>query len=297
MNTKKDPPVFPPISNNDFTCAVRDEILNRVERDYEEFKKTNTFSFPTWLYGHPKGTLFKVEVEDCPRFGDTAFVEFDSGRTAFLSIDMQIDFCGPKGYVDVMGYDLGLTSAPIKSIMSVLHTIRNGTDIKVIHTREGHLPDLSDAPYNKVLRSKIIGNGVGIGNIPKGGLGRLLVRGEKNWDIIDDLYPIPGEYVIDKAGKGAFGQSNLPFILKNLGITHLIITGITADVCVHTVMREANDYGYWCTLLKDGTGATDYGNYQAAIKQIKMSGGVFGWVSDSNKFVVAVKSAFKMGLA
>jgi nicotinamidase-related amidase len=297
MNTKKDPHASPPISNNDFTFAVRDDILNRVERDYEEFKKTHTFKFPTWLYGPPKGKLFKVEVEDCPRFGDTAFVEFDSGRTAFLSIDMQIDFCGPKGYVDVMGYDLGLTSAPIKSIMSVLHTIRNGTDIKVIHTREGHLPDLSDAPYNKILRSKIIGNGVGIGNIPKDGLGRLLVRGEKNWDIIEDLYPIPGEYVIDKAGKGAFGQSNLPFILKNLGITHLIITGITADVCVHTVMREANDYGYWCTLLKDGTGATDYGNYQAAIKQIKMSGGVFGWVSDSNKFVVAVKSAFKMSLA
>src|SRR3989454_5187509 len=296
MNTKKDPPASPPISNNDFTFAVRDDILNRVERDYEEFKKTHTFKFPTWLYGPPKGKLFKVEVEDCPRFGDTAFVEFDSGRTAFLSIDMQIDFCGPKGYVDVMGYDLGLTSAPIKSIMSVLHTLRNGTDIKVIHTREGHLPDLSDAPYNKVLRSKIIGNGVGIGNIPKGGLGRLLVRGEKNWDIINDLYPIPGEYVIDKAGKGAFGQSNLPFILKNLGITHLIITGITADVCVHTVMREANDYGYWCTLLKDGTGATDYGNYQAAIKQIKMSGGVFGWVSDSNKFVKAITTAFNSSL-
>ena len=296
MNTKKDAPTFPPNSNNDFTSAVRDQILNRVERDYEEFKKTHTFNFPTWLYGPPKGKLFKVEVEDCPRFGDNAFVEFDSGRTAFLSIDMQIDFCGPKGYVDVMGYDLGLTSAPIKSIMSVLHTIRDGTDIKVIHTREGHLPDLSDAPYNKVLRSKIIGNGVGIGNIPKGGLGRLLVRGEKNWDIIDDLYPIPGEYVIDKAGKGAFGQSNLPSILNNLGITHLVITGITSDVCVHTVMREANDYGYWCTLLKDGTGATDYGNYQASIKQIKMQGGVFGWVSDSHKFVVAVKSAFKRGL-
>jgi len=296
MNTKKDVPTFPPISNNDFTSAVRDQILNRVERDYEEFKKTHTFNFPTWLYGPPKGKLFKVEVEDCPRFGDNAFVEFDSGRTAFLSIDMQIDFCGPKGYVDVMGYDLGLTSAPIKPIMSVLHTIRNGTDIKVIHTREGHLPDLSDAPYNKVLRSKIIGNGVGIGDIPKGGLGRLLVRGEKNWDIIDDLYPIPGEYIIDKAGKGAFGQSNLPSILNNLGITHLVITGITSDVCVHTVMREANDYGYWCTLLKDGTGATDYGNYQAAIKQIKMQGGVFGWVSDSHKFVVALKSAFKIGL-
>ncbi|HET7149543.1 MAG TPA: isochorismatase family protein, partial [Candidatus Nitrosopolaris sp.] len=100
----------------------------------------------------------------------------------------------------------------------------------------------------------------------------------------------------DKAGKGAFGQSNLPIILKNLGITHLIITGITADVCVHTVMREANDYGYWCTLLKDGTGATDYGNYQAAIKQIKMQGGVFGWVTDSNKFVKAIMTAFSSSL-
>jgi nicotinamidase-related amidase len=192
-----------------------------------------------------------------------------------------------------MGYDLGLTSAPIKPIHYVLYNIRNGTDIKVIHTREGHVPDLSDAPYNKVLRSKIIGNGVGIGDTPNGGLGRLLVRGEKNWDIIDDLYPIPGEHVVDKAGKGAFGQSNLPLLLKNLGITHLVVTGITTDVCVHTIMREANDFGYWCVLLKDGTGATDYGNYQAAIKQIKMQGGVFGWVSDSKRFVEGVKSAFK----
>jgi nicotinamidase-related amidase len=283
----------PPSSNTDFTSATRDAVLNRVEEDYEEFKKTRTFRYPTWLYGPIKGRLFKVEVEDCPKFGETAYVEFDSARTAFLGIDMQVDFCGSKGYVDVMGYDLGLTSAPIKPIHYVLYNIRNGTDIKVIYTREGHVPDLSDAPYNKILRSKIIGNGVGIGDTPNGGLGRLLVRGEKNWDIIDDLYPIPGEYVVDKAGKGAFGQSNLPLLLKNLGITHLVITGITTDVCVHTIMREANDYGYWCVLLKDGTGATDYGNHQAAIKQIKMQGGVFGWVSDSKRFVEGVKSAFK----
>jgi biuret amidohydrolase len=286
-------PSPPPSSNTDFTSATRDAVLNRVEQDYEEFKKTRTFRYPTWLYGPIKGRLFKVEVEDCPRFGDTAYVEFDSARTAFLSIDMQVDFCGQKGYVDVMGYDLGLTSAPIKPIHYVLYNIRNGTDIKVIHTREGHVPDLSDAPYNKVLRSKIIGNGVGIGDTPNGGLGRLLVRGEKNWDIIDDLYPIPGEHVVDKAGKGAFGQSNLPLLLKNLGITHLVVTGITTDVCVHTIMREANDFGYWCVLLKDGTGATDYGNYQAAIKQIKMQGGVFGWVTDSKRFIEGVKSAFK----
>ncbi|MGH9988808.1 MAG: cysteine hydrolase family protein [Nitrososphaera sp.] len=286
-------PSAPPSSNTDFTSATRDAVSNRVEQDYQEFKKTRTFRYPTWLYGPIKGRLFKVEVEDCPKFGETAYVEFDSARTAFLSIDMQVDFCGPKGYVDVMGYDLGLTSAPIKPIHYVLYNIRNGTDIKVIYTREGHVPDLSDAPYNKVLRSKIIGNGVGIGDIPNGGLGRLLVRGEKNWDIIEDLYPIPGEYVVDKAGKGAFGQSYLPLLLKNLGITHLVITGITTDVCVHTIMREANDYGYWCVLLKDGTGATDYGNHQAAIKQIKMQGGVFGWVSDSKRFVEGIKSAFK----
>jgi biuret amidohydrolase len=286
-------PSAPPSSNTDFTSATRDLVLNRVEQDYQEFKETRTFRYPTWLYGPIKGRLFKVEVEDCPRFGERAYVEFDSARTAFLSIDMQVDFCGEKGYVDVMGYDLGLTSAPIKPIHYVLYNIRNGTDIKVIHTREGHVPDLSDAPYNKILRSKIIGNGVGIGDIPNGGLGRLLVRGEKNWDIIEDLYPIPGEYVIDKAGKGAFGQSNLPLLLKNLGITHVVITGITTDVCVHTIMREANDFGYWCLLLKDGTGATDYGNYQAAIKQIKMQGGVFGWVSDSKRFIEGVKAAFK----
>ena len=272
---------------------LRDDLLNRVEKDYEEFKKTQTFKFPTWLYGPQKGKLFKVKVEDCPQFGNSAYLEFDSTRTAFINIDMQIDFCGQKGYVDVMGYDLGLTSAPIKPIKNVLDAIRDKTDIKVIHTREGHLPDLSDAPYNKILRSKIIGKGIGIGNTPQGGLGRLLIRGEPNWDIIDDLYPISAEVVIDKAGKGAFGQSNLPLILRNLGITHLVIAGITADVCVHTIMREVNDFGYWCMLLKDGTGATDYDNYQAAIKQIKMQGGVFGWVSDSDSFIKGIESVFR----
>ena len=125
----RDPPK--PYPSQDFLEAARDEMLERAEKDYENFKKTRTFEFPSWLYGPPKGKLFKVEVEDCPRFGDTAYVEFDSARTAFVSVDMQVDFCGPKGYVDVMGYDLGLTSAPIKPIMYVLHTIRKGTDIKV----------------------------------------------------------------------------------------------------------------------------------------------------------------------
>ena len=273
-----------------FYAGAREKFLARVEDAYEKFKETKTFVFPTWQYGEPIGKLIKLEVEDCPNFGDTAYLEMDSARTAFIAIDMQVDFCGTSGYVDVMGYDLGLTACAVEPIKNVLNTVR-GTDIKVIHTREGHEPDLSDAPFNKVLRSKIIGNGVGIGDIPEGGLGRLLVRGEKNWDLNEEVYPINGEYVVDKAGKGAFGSSTLHMILKNLGITHLVITGITTDVCVHTIMREANDYGYWCTLLKDCTGATDYGNYESAVKSIKMQGGVFGNVSDSAHFIDAVEKA------
>ncbi len=271
----------------------RNQIRRQLEKDYRHFKDTKTFRFPAWLLGAPKGKLVKLEVEDCPRFNETAYVEFDSARTAFLSIDMQTDFCGPKGYVEIMGYELALTSAPIKPIRKVLDTIRGGTDIKVIHTREGHPPDLSDAPYNKLLRSKIIGEGVGIGDIPRGGVGRLLVQGEKNWDIVDELYPEPGEYVVDKPSKGAFGTSGLDLVLRNLDLTHLVISGVTTDVCVHSVMREANDRGYWCILLKDCTAATDHGNYLAAIKQIKMSGGIFGWISDSRRFIAALGSAFR----
>jgi len=203
---------------------------------------------------------------------------------------MQIDFCQKGGYVDIMGYDLTFTSAPIKPIKKVIdHLRKTKSDIKIIHTREGHDPDLSDAPFSKLLRSKIIGKGVGIGDSPPGGFGRLLIRGEKNWDIINELAPIEGEYVVDKAGKGAFKTSNLHLVLQNLGITHLIITGVTTDVCVHTIMREANDFGYWCLLLKDGTGATDIQNYKSAISQIKMQGGVFGWVTDSQHFLDALK--------
>lgn len=277
-------------SYESYLTKNRENYLNRIQQDYEVFQETKTFNYPSWLYGEPKGKLFKVEVEDSPSFGDTAYLEFDSGRTAFLIIDMQTDFCGEQGYVNVMGYDLSLTAAPIKPIKKMLDAVRE-TDITVIYTREGHEPDLSDAPYNKVLRSKIIGNGVGIGEEPEGGLGRLLVRGEENWDIIDELYPEPGDFVVDKAGKGAFGSSNIHMVLKNLGITHLIIAGITTDVCVHTIMREANDFGYWCMMLKDSVGATDYGNHLAAIKSVKMQGGVFGNVSDSDKVIEALKDA------
>lgn len=270
----------------------REKMLEKVNEAYEYFKKTKTYAFPRWLYGNPIGKTMTLEVEDNPTFGETAYIEMDMARTAFLSIDMQTDFCGKKGYVDVMGYDLSLTAKALGPIKYALDVVRT-TEMKVVHTREGHDPDLSDAPFNKILRSKIIGKGVGIGETPENGLGRLLVRGEKNWDIHESVYPIAGEYVVDKAGKGAFGSSTLHMLLKNLGVTHLIISGITTDVCVHTIMREANDYGYWCILMKDGTGATDQGNHEAAIKSVKMQGGVFGNVTDSSKVIKAIKEAIK----
>jgi len=267
----------------------REAYLQRVETAYEAFQETGVFQYPEWLYGPPKGELFEVPVEDCPAFGDTAHVEFDAGRTAVLSVDMQTDFCGADGYVDAMGYDLSLTRRAVEPIADVLDTVR-GTDIDVVHTREGHQPDLADAPFNKLLRSKAAGDGVGIGETPPGGVGPLLTRGYENWDIIDELAPEPGEPVVDKPTKGAFGNTNIEMILQRQGVSYLVIAGITTDVCVHTIMREANDRGYWCVLLRDATGATDEGNREAAIKQIKMQGGVFGWVSDSERFIDAVES-------
>ncbi len=261
--------------------------LKKVQEAYEHFQQTQTFKYPEHMYGPPKGELFTLEVEDCPDFGDTAHVELDSGRTAFLTIDMQRDFCGEDGYVDAMGYDLELTAETIEPIRETLEAVRE-TDIDVIHTREGHEPDLADAPFNKLLRSKLAGDGHGIGETPPGGIGPLLVRGTENWDIIDELYPEPGEPVIDKPGKGAFGISNIDVVLNDRDIRYLVIAGITTDVCVHTIMRQANDLGYWCILLKDATGATDEGNCDAAIKQIKMQGGVFGWVTDTETFLEAI---------
>jgi len=211
--------------------------------------------------------------------------EFDPPRCALVVIDMQRDFVDPGGFGEALGNDVSLLRKAIAPTKRVLDAVR-GRGMLVVHTREGHRPDLTDLPLSKKRRGKLKS---GIGD--PGPMGRILVRGEYGHDIIDELKPAPGEPVIDKPGKGAFYATDLDALLHNRGIGQLVVCGVTTEVCVNTSVREANDRGYDCLVLEDCVGSYFPEFQVAALKMIKAQGGIFGWVSDSQRFLEALARA------
>jgi biuret amidohydrolase len=216
---------------------------------------------------------------------EPASLSVDLDRTALIIIDMQRDFLEPGGFGETLGNDVSLLAAAIEPCRTVLEAARSAKML-VIHTREGHRPDLSDAPKAKVERGA---PSLRIG--APGPMGRILIRGEPGHDIIPALYPIAGEPVIDKPGKGAFYQTDLDLMLHNRGIENLLVCGVTTEVCVNTTVREANDRGYRCIVVADGCGSYFPQFHDAGLAMIKAQGGIFGWVSASDRVLAAVRSA------
>jgi len=208
-------------------------------------------------------------------------LDFDPATTALLIIDMQRDFVLPGGFGEALGNDTSLLLSAVEPTQRVLEKARE-TGMFVIHTREGHRPDLSDCPPAKLTR----GGKTFIGT--EGPMGRILVRGETGHDIVHQLYPIEGEPIIDKPGKGSFYATDLQQILSDRGIKTLIVCGVTLEVCVHTTVREANDRGYECVVLSDCV-ASYFPEFQrVGLEMIKAQGAIFGWVSDSDKALAAI---------
>lgn len=208
--------------------------------------------------------------------------EFDQRTTALLIIDMQRDFVEPGGFGESLGNDVTPLRAVIAPCRRMLDAAR-ACGMLVIHTREGHAPDLADCPPSKITRGR---GKVRIGD--PGPMGRLLVRGEPGHDIVAELYPVAGEPVIDKPGKGAFCATDLDLVLHNRGIRSLIVCGVTTEVCVNTTVREANDRGYECVVLADCVGSYFAEFQRVALAMIKAQGGIVGWVSDSARALAAL---------
>ena len=214
-----------------------------------------------------------------------AALSIDPARTALLLIDMQRDFLEPGGFGESLGNDVSLLRDCIEPCRAVLAAAR-AQGLLVIHTREGHRPDLSDAPPAKINRGD---PSVRIG--APGPMGRILIRGEPGQDIIPELYPMAGEPVIDKPGKGSFYQTDLELILKNRNIDTLLVGGVTTEVCVHTSVREANDRGFRCVVLADCCGSYFPEFHRVALQMVAAQGGIFGWVSDGEKLRQALQQA------
>jgi nicotinamidase-related amidase len=203
-------------------------------------------------------------------------------RTAVVMIDMQRDFVEPGGFGETLGNDVSLLRAAIAPCQALLDGMRKNK-VLIIHTREGHRPDMSDAPRAKVERGA---PSMRIGDV--GAMGRILIRGERGHDLIDELQPMPGEPVIDKPGKGAFYATDLGAILQHRGIDTLIGCGVTTEVCVHTTVREANDRGFRCIVPGDCCASYFPEFHSVALRMIKAQGGIFGWVTDSARILAAV---------
>ena len=211
----------------------------------------------------------------------TSFL-FEPTTTALLVIDMQRDFVEPGGFGETLGNDVSQLRGVIAPLQRTLAATR-AAGVTVIHTREGHLPDLSDCPPAKLERGR---PSMRIGDLGPGG--RILIRGEHGHGIIDELAPVDGELVIDKPGKGAFYSTELGTMLSAASITSLVVTGVTTEVCVHTTVREANDRGYECLVLSDCVGSYFPEFQDAGLAMISAQGGIFGWVAPSSAYIAAI---------